>query len=60
MTESRLDLPPGILDLPILETFSPGPLHGWTRQLPTEQVVRVKLTAPAAQVLWAVPEMRFA
>jgi PadR family transcriptional regulator, regulatory protein PadR len=29
MGESRIDLPQGTLDLLILRTLAPGPMHGW-------------------------------
>jgi PadR family transcriptional regulator, regulatory protein PadR len=38
MTTQRIDLPQGTLDLLILRTLSPGPLHGWAISERVQQI----------------------
>lgn len=46
MTEDRLDLPQGTLDLLILKTLSLGPQHGWAISERLHQVSRATLQVP--------------
>jgi transcriptional regulator len=46
MTDSRLDLPQGTLDLLILKALSLGPMHGWAVSERIHQVSRATLQIP--------------
>jgi PadR family transcriptional regulator PadR len=46
MTEPRLDLPQGTLDLLILKSLSLQPLHGWAISERIQQVSRAALRIP--------------
>lgn len=46
MTEDRLDLPQGTLDLLILKTLSLGPRHGWAISERLHEVSRATLQIP--------------
>lgn len=46
MTEDRLDLPQGTLDLLILKALSLGPQHGWAVSERLHQVSRATLQVP--------------
>ena len=46
MTEDRLDLPQGTLDLLILKTLSLGPQHGWAISERLHRVSRATLQVP--------------
>ena len=46
MTDDRLDLPQGTLDLLILKTLSLGPQHGWAISERLHQVSRTTLQIP--------------
>ena len=46
MTDDRLDLPQGTLDLLILKTLSLGPQHGWAISERLHQVSRATLQVP--------------
>ena len=46
MTEQRLDLPQGTLDLLILKAVSLGPMHGWSISERIRQVSREALQIP--------------
>lgn len=46
MTDPRLDLPQGTLDLLILKALSLGPMHGWAISKRIEQVSRAALQIP--------------
>ena len=46
MDDDRLDLPQGTLDLLILRTLAPGPLHGWAISERIQQVSRDVLQVP--------------
>lgn len=46
MTEDRLDLPQGTLDLLILKALSLGPQHGWAVSERLHQVSRASLQVP--------------
>ena len=46
MGSERLDLPQGTLDLLILRTLAPGPLHGWAICERIQQVSREVLQVP--------------
>lgn len=46
MTDSRLDLPQGTLDLLILKALSLGPMHGWAISERIHQVSRATLQIP--------------
>lgn len=46
MTEDRLDLPQGTLDLLILKALSLGPQHGWAISERLHQVSRATLQVP--------------
>lgn len=46
MTDSRLDLPQGTLDLLILKALSLGPMHGWAVSERIHQVSRATLQVP--------------
>lgn len=46
MTDSRLDLPQGTLDLLILKAISLGPQHGWAISERIHQVSRATLQVP--------------
>jgi transcriptional regulator len=46
MTDERLDLPQGTLDLLILKTLSLGPQHGWAISERLHQVSRATLQVP--------------
>lgn len=46
MGEERIDLPQGTLDLLILRTLAPGPLHGWAISERIQQVSREILQVP--------------
>ena len=46
MGSERLDLPQGTLDLLILRTLAPGPLHGWAISERIQQVSREVLQVP--------------
>lgn len=46
MTDNRLDLPQGTLDLLILKTLSLGPRHGWAISERLHEVSRATLQVP--------------
>ena len=46
MSGERLDLPQGTLDLLILRTLAPAPLHGWAISERIQQVSRDMLQVP--------------
>ena len=46
MTEQRLDLPQGTLDLLILKAISLGPMHGWSISVRIRQVSKEALQIP--------------
>ena len=46
MTDPRLDLPQGTLDLLILKALSLGPMHGWAVSERIHQVSRATLQIP--------------
>lgn len=46
MTDDRLDLPQGTLDLLILKTLSLGPRHGWAISERLHEVSRATLQVP--------------
>ena len=46
MADDRLDLPQGTLDLLILRTHAPGPLHGWAISERIQQVSRDVVQVP--------------
>jgi len=46
MGDQRLELPQGTLDLLILRTLTPGPLHGWAISERIQQVSRDALQVP--------------
>jgi len=46
MTDDRLDLPQGTLDLMILKALSLGPMHGWAISERIHQVSRATLQIP--------------
>jgi PadR family transcriptional regulator PadR len=46
MTDERLDLPQGTLDLLILKSLSLGPQHGWAISERLQQVSRATLQVP--------------
>jgi len=46
MNDDKLDLPQGTLDLLILRTLVPGPLHGWAISERIQQVSRAVLQVP--------------
>lgn len=46
MSDDRLDLPQGTLDLLILKALSLGPQHGWAISERLHQVSRATLTVP--------------
>src|ERR1700754_4352845 len=46
MTEPRLDLPQGTLDLLILKAVSLGPMHGWSISERIRQVSKATLQIP--------------
>lgn len=46
MDDDKLDLPQGTLDLLILRTLVPGPLHGWAISERIQQVSREVLQVP--------------
>ena len=46
MTDDRLDLPQGTLDLLILKALSLGPMHGWAISERIHQVSRATLQIP--------------
>jgi transcriptional regulator len=46
MTDDRLDLPQGTLDLLILKSLSLGPQHGWAISERLQQVSRATLQVP--------------
>ena len=46
MTDERLDLPQGTLDLLILKALSLGPMHGWAISERLHQVSRATLQVP--------------
>ena len=46
MDDDKLDLPQGTLDLLILRTLMPGPLHGWAISERIQQVSREVLQVP--------------
>lgn len=46
MTDARLDLPQGTLDLLILKTLSLRPMHGWAISERLRQVSRAALQVP--------------
>lgn len=46
MSESKLDLPQGTLDLLILKAISTGPQHGWGISERIQQVSRAALAIP--------------
>jgi len=46
MTDNRLDLPQGTLDLLILKALSLGPQHGWAISERIQQVSRAALQIP--------------
>jgi transcriptional regulator, Acidobacterial, PadR-family len=46
MADDRLDLPQGTLDLLILRTLAPGPLHGWAISERIQQVSRDVVQVP--------------
>jgi transcriptional regulator len=46
MTDARLDLPQGTLDLLILKTLSLEPMHGWAISERLRQVSRAALQVP--------------
>src|SRR3569623_1238680 len=46
MTDERLDLPQGTLDLLILKSLSLGPQHGWAISERLQQVSRAALQVP--------------
>lgn len=50
MTDSRLDLPQGTLDLLILKTLSLGPMHGWSISERLRQVSREALQVPHGSI----------
>ena len=50
MTDSRLDLPQGTLDLLILKTLSLGPMHGWSISERLRQVSREVLQVPQGSI----------
>ena len=46
MTDDRLDLPQGTLDLLILKTLSLGPMHGWAISERLHQVSKATVLIP--------------
>ena len=50
MTEERLDLPQGTLDLLILKTLSLEPMHGWAIADRLRQVSRAMLQVPQGSI----------
>jgi len=50
MSDDRLDLPQGTLDLLILKTLSLGPMHGWAISERLRQVSRAALQVPQGSI----------
>src|SRR3954454_3297364 len=50
MSEKRLDLPQGTLDLLILKTLSLEPMHGWAISERLRQVSRAALHVPQGSI----------
>jgi transcriptional regulator len=50
MTDDRLDLPQGTLDLLILKTLSLEPMHGWALSDRLRQVSRAALQVPQGSI----------
>src|SRR3954470_22487548 len=50
MSEKRLDLPQGTLDLLILKTLSLEPMHGWAIAERLKQVSRAALQVPQGSI----------
>ena len=57
MTDPKLDLPQGTLDLLILKALSLGPMHGWAISQRIQQVSRDTLQIPQGSLYPALHRM---